>query len=113
MSNKRNFSSQSSSRWLHRLLRFADTCFLSLLLLERIEGGEALAKEMGIPLEKLKSTFADYNEIATGKKKCPWGKKFFSNHNMKTDDYYHVALMTPVSASCSETSERGGKMESD
>lgn len=65
-------------------------------LMKRFESGEEVAKEMGIPAEKLKKTFDDYNAIATGKKKDPWGKKFFNNHNMKMDDTFHVALMTPV-----------------
>lgn len=65
-------------------------------LMKKFESGEALAKEMGISPEKLKSTFDDYNQIATGKKKDPFGKKFFSNHNMKMTDVFHVALMTPV-----------------
>lgn len=65
-------------------------------LMKRFNSGEELAKEIGIPAEKLKQTFDDYNAIATGKKKDPWGKKFFHNHNMKMDDTFHVALMTPV-----------------
>lgn len=65
-------------------------------LMKKFDSGEALAKEMGISTDKLKSTFDDYNQIATGKKKDPFGKKFFSNHNMKMDDTFHVALMTPV-----------------
>lgn len=65
-------------------------------LMRKFESGEALAKEIGIPAEKLKATFDDYNQIATGKKKCPFNKKFFHNHEMKMDDTFHVALMTPV-----------------
>ncbi|MCO5598753.1 hypothetical protein L7F22_052852 [Adiantum nelumboides] len=65
-------------------------------LMKKFDSGEALAKEMGLSADKLKSTFDDYNEIATGKKKCPWNKKFFHNHNMKMNDTFHVALMTPV-----------------
>lgn len=65
-------------------------------LMKKFESGDALAKEIGIPADKLKATFDDYNEIATGKKKCPFGKKFFHNHEMKMDDTFHVALMTPV-----------------
>lgn len=45
-------------------------------LMKRIEGVDALAKEMGISKEKLKSTFGDMTAIAKGEKKDPFGKKF-------------------------------------
>jgi cytochrome b involved in lipid metabolism len=65
-------------------------------LMKRIEGGDALAKEIGIPPSKLKATFDDYIAIANGKKKCLWNKKFFHNYHFKMDDVFHVAVMTPV-----------------
>ncbi|PWN44622.1 putative OSM1-fumarate reductase [Ceraceosorus guamensis] len=65
-------------------------------LMRRFEGGDALAKEIGIPADKLKATFEDYNAIATGKKKCPFNKKFFHNADMRMNDTFYVALMTPV-----------------
>ncbi|PWN50365.1 putative OSM1-fumarate reductase [Violaceomyces palustris] len=65
-------------------------------LMKRFDSGEALAKEMGISPEKLRSTFEDYEKIAKGDKKCPWGKKFFSNTDFRLNQAFYVALMTPV-----------------
>ncbi|CAG8523784.1 2447_t:CDS:2 [Acaulospora colombiana] len=58
--------------------------------------GEALAKEMGISVSQLRATFDEYNEIAAGRKKDPYGKKFFHNTPISVDDEFHVALMSPV-----------------
>lgn len=69
--------------------------------MKRVEGGDALAKEFGIPASKLKSVFDNYKAIAAGKEKDPFGKKFFHNTESWTTDpkaYFHVALMTPVYA---------------
>ena len=63
--------------------------------MRRFESGEALAKEMGIKPEVLKKTFDDYNEVARTKKD-PFGKKFFQNGDFGMDDYFNVAIMTPV-----------------
>lgn len=65
-------------------------------LMRRFENGEALAKEMGISPKKLEKTFEEYNEIAAGKRKDPWGKKFFQNVPIKMTDDFYVALMQPV-----------------
>ncbi|RUS14359.1 FAD binding domain-containing protein [Endogone sp. FLAS-F59071] len=65
-------------------------------LMKKFANGEALAKEMGISLKKLEKTFEDYNDIAAGKKKDPWGKKYFQNVPIKTTDDFYVALMQPV-----------------
>ncbi|EPQ26125.1 uncharacterized protein PFL1_06333 [Pseudozyma flocculosa PF-1] len=65
-------------------------------LMKRFDNGRDLAKEMKIPVEKLEATFKDYEAIARGDKKCPWGKKFFSNADFKLDQPFYVALMTPV-----------------
>ncbi|RPD63819.1 Flavocytochrome c [Lentinus tigrinus ALCF2SS1-6] len=64
-------------------------------LMKRFESGEALAKEMGIRPEVLKKTFDDYNQVVRTKKD-PFGKKFFTDAEWKMDDYFNVALMTPV-----------------
>ena len=64
-------------------------------LMKRFESGEALAKEMGLAPEVLKKTFDEYNEIARAKKD-PFGKKFFAPGEWKMDDYFNVAMMTPV-----------------
>ncbi|KAI0093462.1 Flavocytochrome c [Irpex rosettiformis] len=64
-------------------------------LMKRFESGEALAKEMGIPVSKLKKTFDVYN-AGVKAKKDPFGKKFFSTGEWKLDDFFNVAIMTPV-----------------
>jgi flavocytochrome c len=64
-------------------------------LMKRFESGEALAKEIGIPLETLKQTFDDYNTSARTKKD-PFGKKFFQPGEWSVNDFFHVAIMTPV-----------------
>jgi FAD binding domain/Cytochrome b5-like Heme/Steroid binding domain len=58
--------------------------------------GKELAKEIGISPEKLQKTFSEYNDIAAGKKKDPYGKRFFHNCPVNVDDDFHVALMQPV-----------------
>ncbi|TCD66718.1 hypothetical protein EIP91_001011 [Steccherinum ochraceum] len=64
-------------------------------LMKRFESGEALAKEMGIKPEDLKKTFETYN-AGVKAKKDPFGKKFFSTGDWKMNDYFNVAIMTPV-----------------
>ncbi|KAF8973192.1 fumarate reductase [Flammula alnicola] len=63
-------------------------------LMKHIEGGEALAKEFGLPPAVLKKTFEDYNQVVRTKKD-PFGKKFFQGE-WKFDDVFNVAVMTPV-----------------
>jgi cytochrome b involved in lipid metabolism len=58
--------------------------------------GKELAKEIGCGEAGLKKTFDDYNQIADGKKKDPYGKKYFHNLPFSVDDTFHVALMEPV-----------------
>ncbi|KAK2732400.1 hypothetical protein FQN55_004124 [Onygenales sp. PD_40] len=58
--------------------------------------GKELAKEIGCGEAGLKKTFDDYNQIADGKKKDPFGKKFFHNGPVNVDDTFYVALMQPV-----------------
>jgi cytochrome b involved in lipid metabolism len=58
--------------------------------------GKELAKEIGCGEAALKKTFEEYNLIAEGKKKDPWGKKYFHNLPFSIDDTFHVALMEPV-----------------
>jgi flavocytochrome c len=64
-------------------------------LMKRFESGAALAKEIGIKPEELKKTFDDYNAVAKSKKD-PFGKKFFQPGEWSMDDYFNVAIMTPV-----------------
>ncbi|PPQ98381.1 hypothetical protein CVT24_004060 [Panaeolus cyanescens] len=63
-------------------------------LMKRFESGEALAKEFGLAPEVLKKTFEDYN-VSVRTNKDPFGKKFFQGE-WKFDDFFHVAIMTPV-----------------
>ncbi|KAF8437457.1 FAD binding domain-containing protein [Terfezia claveryi] len=58
--------------------------------------GQQLAKEIGCTPEKLQSAFQNYNDIAAGKIKDPYGKKFFHNTPFDINDDFHVALMEPV-----------------
>lgn len=65
-------------------------------LMKKFTSGADLAKDMGISEKQLKATFDDYNQIASGKKKDPFGKKFFDDDNWKMDDYFHVAVSNAV-----------------
>lgn len=58
--------------------------------------GKELAKDIGCGESTLQKTFDDYNSIAEGKKKDPFGKKFFHNFPFSVDDTFHVAIMEPV-----------------
>lgn len=65
-------------------------------LMKKVNSGEELAREIGVPVSRLRATFDDYNDIASGKKKDPYGKKFFHSAPLSVDDIFHVALMSPV-----------------
>lgn len=58
--------------------------------------GKELVKEIGCGEAALKKTFDEYNQIAEGKVKDPFGKKYFHNFPFSLDDTFHVALMEPV-----------------
>lgn len=58
--------------------------------------GKELAKEIGCTPDHLQGTFKAYNDIADGKKKDPYGKKFFHNGPLDINDDFHVAVMEPV-----------------
>jgi len=64
-------------------------------LMKRFETGEALAKEMNLDPKKLKTTFDEYNKVVQTKKD-PFGKKFFQPGEWTMNDYFNVAIMTPV-----------------
>ncbi|KAH9920098.1 FAD binding domain-containing protein [Fomitopsis serialis] len=81
-------------------------------LMKRYANGEELAKDMGLTPAQLKKTFDDYNAVVRAKKD-PFGKKvcclpidylficsprlqFFSSGEWRLDDYFNVAIMTPV-----------------
>lgn len=58
--------------------------------------GKELAKEIGCSPDHLQKTFTTYNDIADGKKKDPWNKKFFHNGPLDINDDFHVSVMEPV-----------------
>jgi len=65
--------------------------------------GEELAKEMGIPITKLRDTFTEYNEAAKNPedtKKNKWGKKFFHSMPWDANDKFMVSQITPVVHYC-------------
>jgi len=65
-------------------------------LMKKFNTAEDLAKEIGITVPQLKATFDDYNSIASGNKKDPYGKKFFHNVPFNINDSFHVSIMSPV-----------------
>jgi len=64
-------------------------------LMKKMSGAE-LAKEIGCGEEALQKSFQNYNAIADGKEKDPWGKKYFHNLPFDINDTFHVAQMEPV-----------------
>ena len=58
--------------------------------------GEELAKDIGCGKDALDQTFKDYNEIADGKKKDKFEKKYFNNGPVEINDSFYVAVMEPV-----------------
>lgn len=64
-------------------------------LMKKMSGKE-LAETIGCGEEALQKTFSNYNDIADGKEKDPFGKKFFHNLPFEIDDTFYVALMEPV-----------------
>merc|ERR1712217_256720 len=77
---------------------------------------DEFAKQHGIPLANIETTFKEYNEIAEkqeksaengpfeayggGKSWDKWGKKFFHNLPLEVNDSFHVAVVTPVIHYC-------------
>merc|ERR1712063_223060 len=68
-------------------------------LMKPFKHGRELAKDMGVSVETLKETFAKYNAVAE-KGSDEFGKKFFHNHPFSVDDYFNVAMVTPVIHYC-------------
>jgi flavocytochrome c len=78
-----------------KVLDFHTRHYTGRRLMKKMSGKE-LAKEIGCSEKHLQKTFQDYNDIADGKKKDPYGKKFFHNLPFDINDDFHVALMQPV-----------------
>ncbi|KAG8627597.1 hypothetical protein KVT40_005080 [Elsinoe batatas] len=100
----RMFEEKKEDRWPIRLilnskasnvLDFHTRHYSGRGLMKKMSGKE-LIKEIGCSESTLKKTFDDYNAIAEGKQKDPFGKKFFHNLPFSIDDTFHVALMEPV-----------------
>jgi flavocytochrome c len=64
-------------------------------LMKKMSGKE-LAKDIGCGEAALAASFTNYNSIAEGKIKDPWGKRFYHNLPFNINDTFHVALMEPV-----------------
>lgn len=64
-------------------------------LMKKMSGAQ-LAKEIGCGEDGLQKSFTNYNNIAEGKEKDIWGKKYFHNLPFNVDDEFHVAEMEPV-----------------
>lgn len=65
--------------------------------------GEQLAKEMNVPVSKLRETFDEYNEAwkhPEDAKKNKWGKKYFHSMPWDVNDKFMVAEITPVVHYC-------------
>ncbi|KAI9757997.1 MAG: hypothetical protein M4579_003233 [Chaenotheca gracillima] len=78
-----------------KVLNFHTRHYSGRGLMKKMSGKE-LAKEIGCGPEHLQKVFSDYNEIADGKQKDPFGKKFFHNLPFDIEDEFHVSLMQPV-----------------
>ncbi|KAK9334592.1 FAD binding domain-containing protein [Lipomyces starkeyi] len=59
--------------------------------------GHELANDIGCGKDKLKKVLENYNDTAAGKRKDPYGKKYFHNLPLDiNDNNFHVALVTQV-----------------
>lgn len=69
-------------------------------LMKFFPNGQALAKEIGIPVDALQSTFTEYNKTAEAAKQGkiidPWGKKYFDAVPYSVNDSFYVAIICPV-----------------
>uniref|UniRef100_A0A6A7G054 Flavocytochrome c n=1 Tax=Hirondellea gigas TaxID=1518452 RepID=A0A6A7G054_9CRUS len=68
-------------------------------LMKYFKNGHEISKELGIPSRKLAKCLSDYNEIARTKKD-PYGKRFFANTPINMEEYFYVAIITPVIHYC-------------
>lgn len=68
-------------------------------VMKKYNSGYDLAKDMGIPADKLKATFEKYNKGADAKAD-EFTKKFFPSVPFKLDDKFHVSIVTPIVHYC-------------
>jgi len=68
-------------------------------LMKRYDSGAQMARDMGIPADKLAATFAAYNQ-AGQKQQDRYGRKYFSNLPYSMDDSFWVAIICPVVHYC-------------
>eukprot|EP01064_Diplonema_japonicum_P003845 TRINITY_DN1252_c2_g3_i1.p2 TRINITY_DN1252_c2_g3~~TRINITY_DN1252_c2_g3_i1.p2 ORF type:complete len:639 (+),score=233.84 TRINITY_DN1252_c2_g3_i1:63-1979(+) len=64
-------------------------------LMKKYEGAESLAQEMGVSIDTIRQTFNEFNEAAE-KGNDKYGRKFFVNLPLVTDDTFYVGIVTPV-----------------
>jgi succinate dehydrogenase/fumarate reductase flavoprotein subunit len=67
--------------------------------MKQFNSGADLAKEMGISVDHLQSTFTKYNKGAKDKND-EFGKLFFHNLPFDVKDQFYVAIVTPVVHYC-------------
>lgn len=68
-------------------------------VMKKLTGAE-LVKELGVSEGNLIETFEQYNKARRGEVKDPHGLKYFSTKDVKLDDVFHVAIVTPVVHYC-------------
>ncbi|KAJ9468991.1 Fumarate reductase [Diplonema papillatum] len=64
-------------------------------LMKKFASADEMAKDMGISVDKIKKTFDEFNQAAE-QKNDKFGRKFFVNLPLVTDDTFYVGIVTPV-----------------
>jgi len=65
-------------------------------VMKHFKDGTGVAKEMGIPVEKLKETLDAYNGYAASGEEDPFGKIYYANAPFEMEEDYYLAVITPV-----------------
>jgi flavocytochrome c len=68
-------------------------------LMKYFKTGREVAADIGVSADTLERVFNDYNSAARNNND-PFGKKFFQNAPYEMNDYYYVAIITPVVHYC-------------
>jgi len=68
-------------------------------LMKRFENAAELAADMGVSADVIRDTFAKYNSDAS-KATDEFGKKYYQNVPYEMNDYFYVAVITPVIHYC-------------